>query len=183
MRTAPPAAAPQADARAKDPLLPGAWWRDRKGALAVITIAAALGGGLAAAGALSGSVPAPRSVPGPASVPGRHAPLAAQAGTVTGYIDACTGLGLALPYAAGTVTALPGQVTWVPAGAGTSRPRFPAVVAARQHVGQDQRFSFQLAPGDYVLVGHYDAGNTTTYVDVAVVAGQVLQRDLPNLCK
>ena len=149
----------------------------------MIITAAALGGGLAAAGALSGNAPAPRSGPGPVSVPSRHAPLVAQAGTVTGYIEACTGLPVQLPYAAGTVTALPGQVTWAPPGAGFSRPRFPTAVAAQQHVGQNQQFSLHLPPGQYVLVGHYDRGNTTTFLDVSIVAGQVLHRDLPDPCK
>jgi hypothetical protein len=183
MRTAPPAAAPQADARgggreqeqAEPPVKGHAWRRGRRAALAVIITAAALGGGLAAAGALSSRGPAPHSAPAPVSL--------ADTGTVTGYIDACTGLALLQPYAAGTVMALPGQVTWAPAGAGFSRPRFPATFVAEQHVGQDQQFSFHLAPGHYVLVGHYDRGNTTTFLDVSIVAGQVLHRDLPDLCK
>jgi hypothetical protein len=87
-----------------------------------------------------------------------------------------------LPYAAGTVTALRGRETWKPDGPGTSRLQLPATVAARQHVGENQRFSFDLAPGQYVLVARYQNGNAMSFLDVSIAAGRVLHRDLPNLC-
>jgi hypothetical protein len=103
---------------------------------------------------------------------------------VTGYIDPCEGIPIARsPYAAGTVTALRGRETWKPAGHGTWRPQLPAAVAARQHVGENQKFYFDLPPGRYVLVARYDRGNATTLLDVSIAAGRVLHRDLPNLCK
>jgi hypothetical protein len=145
--------------------------------LVVMVIAAAIGGGLAGAGALSGGGPAVRA-------------------EVTGYIDPCEGMGIGmryaartLPYAAGTVTALRGSQTWKlvrgesNATYQTYRLVLPAAVAARQHVSQNRRFSFELPPGDYVLVGRYDDGSGTTYLDVTIAAGRVLHRDLPNLCK
>jgi hypothetical protein len=151
--------------------------RRRKTALAVIITAAALGGGLAGAGALPGKGPAARGGPT------RPAPLTAGTGWVTGYIDPCQGIGTGLPYAAGTVTALHGRETWEPAGDGTYQLQLPSAVAARQHVGQNRTFYFGLAPGRYVLVARYDRGNAMTFLDVSVVAGRVLHQDLPNLCK
>ena len=184
MRAAPPVAALRAGTPAEAQLLieqarAHARRRRRKTALAVIIIAAALGGGLAGAGAWSGSGPAARG--GPI----RPAPLTARTGGVTGYIDPCEGIliGTGLPYAAATVTALRGRETWEPASDGTYRLQLPATVAARQHVGQNQKFHFDLAPGRYVLVARYDRGNAMTFLDVSVVAGRVLDRNLPNLCQ
>ena len=184
MRAAPPATAPRAGTPAGAQALieqarDHARRRRRKTALAVIIIAAALGGGLAGAGALSGSGPAAR---------GSHSrpiPLTAHTGGVTGYIDPCEGIliGTGLPYAAGTVTALRGRETWKPGGDGTYRLQLPPTVAARQHIAQNRKFYFDLAPGRYVLVARYDRGNAMTFLDVSIVAGRVLHRDLPNLCK
>lgn len=144
----------------------------------VIIIAAAVGGGLAGAGALSGSGPAARGGPG------RPASVGAQVGGVTGYIDTCQGiLTAASPYAAGTVTAFRGWETLKPVGHGTYRLQFPAAIAARQHVSENQKFYFDLPPGRYVLVARYDRGNAMTFRDVSISAGQVLHRDLPNTCK
>lgn len=150
--------------------------RRQKTGLAVLVVAAAIGGGLAGAGAWSGSSPAARSGPG------RSAPLTEHTGGVTGYIDPCEGLPARLPYAAGTVTALRGRTTWKPDGPGTWRLQLPVSVAARQHVTENHQFTFDLAPGQYVLVGRYDRGNAMTFLDVSITAGQVLHRDLPNLC-
>lgn len=143
----------------------------------MIITAAALGGSFAGAGALFGSGPAARGGPS------RPAPLTAHTGGVTGYIDPCEGINTGLPYAAGTVTALRGQATWEPAGDRTYRLQLPATVAARQHVGQNRKFYFHLAPGRYVIVARYDRGNAMTFLDVSIVAGRVLHRDLPNVCK
>ncbi len=155
--------------------------RRRKTALAVIIAAVTIGGGLAWAGALSGSGPRARGVPS------RPAPLTAHNGAVTGYIDPCEGLPVRLPFAAGTVTALRGSQTWKLAGDNgtyqTYRLQLPATVAARQRVGQNQKFYLDLPPGRYVLVGRDSRGDVTTYLDVTISAGRVLHRDLPNLCK
>ena len=182
MRAALPVAALRAGTPAETQLLieqarAHARRRRRKTALAVIIIAAALGGGLAGAGAWPGSGPAARGGPS------RPAPLAARTGGVTGYIDPCEGIDTGLPYAAATVTALRGRETWEPAGDGTRRLQLPATVAARQHVGQNRKFYFDLAPGRYVLAARYDRGNAMTFLDVSVVAGRVLDRNLPDLCK
>jgi hypothetical protein len=144
--------------------------------VALIAAAAACGG-FAAAGALSGSGSAARSSPS------QPASLTARAGGVTGYIDPCEGIDTGLPYAAGTVTALRGRETWKPDGHGTRRLQFPAIVAARQQVGENHKFHFDLAPGQYVLLARYDRGNGMSFLDVSIAAGRVLHQNLPNLCK
>ena len=152
--------------------------RRRKPGLAVaLVVAAAVGGGFAWTGALSGSRPAA------SGSPGQPARLTAHTGGVTGYIDPCEGIDIGLPYAAGTVTALNGREPWKPDGHGTSRLQFPATVAARQHVGENHKFRFDLAPGQYVLLARYDRGNGISFLDVSIAPGRVLHRDLPNLCK
>ena len=78
---------------------------------------------------------------------------------------------------------LANKETWKPGGDGTYRLQLPPAVAARQHVGQNRKFYFDLAPGRYVLAARYDRGNAMTFLDVSVVAGRVLDRNLPNLCK
>ena len=142
-----------------------------------LIVAAAAGGGFAGAGALSGSRPAVRSSPG------QPAPLTARTGGVTGYIDPCEGIDIGLPYAAGTVMALRGREIWKQDGHGTDQLQFPATVAARQHVGENHQFHFDLAPGEYVLLARYDRGNGMSFLDVSIAAGRVLHRDLPDLCK
>ncbi len=151
----------------------------------MIMIAAAVGGGLAGAAVLSGSGATAHSG---ASHP---APLATHTGVVTGYIDPCQGLGIQrgpMPYAAGTVTALHGRQTWkLVAGESnrtyqTYRLVLPTAVAARQHVSQNQKFSLDLPPGQYVLVARYDDGGGITFLDVSVTAGRVLHRNFPNVC-
>ena len=78
--------------------------------------------------------------------------------------------------------ALRGRETWKPDGHGTYQLQLPATVAARQHVGENQKFYFDLAPGRYVLVARYDRGNGMSFLDVSIAAGRVLHRDVPNLC-
>jgi hypothetical protein len=129
--------------------------------LSLIMIAAVAGGGLAGLSAVSGG----------------------RTGEVTGYIDPCEAIGVGMPYAAGTVTALRGTQTWKPAGDGSYRLQLPAAVAASEHVGQNQMFSFRLAPGRYVVVGHYGSGGGMTFLDVTVVLGRVLRQNLPDDCK
>jgi hypothetical protein len=181
MRAAPPVAAPRPETPAEAQVLmeqarAHARRRRRKTGLAVLVVAA-IGGGLAGAGAWSGSRPAARSSPS------QPAPLTAHTGGITGYIDPCEGTNAGLPYAAGTVTALRGRETWKPDGPGTWRLQLPATVAARQHVAENHHYYFHLAPGQYVLVARYDRGNAMSFLDVSVAAGRVLHRDLPNLCK
>ncbi len=192
MSAAPPKAAPVAPTPAESEALIAearahARRRRRKTALVVIAIAAATGGVLAGAGILPGGRAAPAARRGPSA----PAPLAAHTGAVTGYIDPCRGLGIARgpePYAAGTVTALRGHQTYELVGSESNRTYqtyrlvLPTAVAARQHVSENQRFYFDLPPGQYVLVGRYADGNATTLLDVSISAGRVLHENLPDFC-
>jgi len=149
--------------------------------LALLIAAAAAAVGLALIWPFSGGRTATTS-----GRPPRPRPAASQAGQVTGYIDACRGIPIAgaAPYAAGTVTALPGVETWLKSGDGTYRRQLPAVSpAARQHVAAGQAFTLDLAPGRYVLVARYDDGGAITAVPVTVAAGQIRRLDVPDLCK
>jgi len=179
MRAGPPVAVPRAGTPAEAQALieqarAHARRRRWKTGLAALIVAAVIGGGLAGAGAWSGSG---------TQRPGRPAPLTAHTGAVTGYIDPCEGITVGLPHAAGTVTALRGRETWKPDGPGTWRLQLPATVAARQHVAENHQYYFDLAPGQYVLEARYDRGNAMSFLDVSIAAGRVLHRDLPNLCK
>lgn len=106
-------------------------------------------------------------------------------GVVTGRIDPCEGTGnRGGPSAAGTVTALSGTLSYQQTGPGTYRDVFPSAVAARETVGTGQAFRLVLPAGDYVLVATYSGGgNARSVLSVRVVAGAVLQHDMPNLCK
>jgi hypothetical protein len=116
---------------------------------------------------------------------------AAPAGAVTGYIQPCNALGIPLHTstgallfsAAATVEALRGQEHWMPVGHGTWLLVLPALVAARESVAQNQQFRFgHLAPGRYVIRARYSGGNVSTYLNVLVAAGKVVDVDLPNIC-
>jgi hypothetical protein len=146
--------------------------------VAAVIVALAVGGGIAGAGILTGG----RSTT--PSAPKRPLPPAARTGTVTGYIDACEGLpGSRPPHAAGTVRALRGRTTWKDNGRGTYRLQLPASTAATERVAAGRTFSFDLAPGRYVLVTDGVNGSVLSFANVTVAAGRVLHRDLPNLCK
>lgn len=112
-------------------------------------------------------------------------------GAVTGYIQPCDGLGVPLHTstgarlfsAAATIEALRGHEYLKPVGHGTYRLVFPAVVAARESVAQNQQFRIDhLAPGRYVIWARYAGGNVSTFLDVSVAAGKVADIDLPNVC-
>ena len=115
----------------------------------------------------------------------------ARTGAVMGYIEPCEGSWV-LPYtstgarlfsAAATVEALRGREYLKPLGGGSSRLVFPAVVAARERVSQNQVFRFDyLFPGRYVILAQYTGGNASTWLDVSVAAGRMADVDLPNRC-
>jgi hypothetical protein len=104
---------------------------------------------------------------------------------VTGYIEPCVGAAThAEPHAAGTVTALRGTERLVRVSADELRTVLPKEVVARTHTSGIKPFELRLPPGDYVLVGTYDAfPTTTTRLSLRVPPSTTLQRDLPNLCK
>ncbi len=149
--------------------------------MAAVIVAAAIGGGLVAAGVFDSG----RTTGGG---PGRPLPLAARTGEVTGYLDPC--VGAVLPgrqntpaFAPGTVTALRGRQTWQRTGDGY-RLRLPASApAAREHVAKNQAFALDLPAGGYTLVARYDDGSGLNVIDVTVRAGQVVRRNFPDICK
>ena len=113
----------------------------------------------------------------------------ARTGAVTGYIQPCAGALLFSPArqgvfsAAAIVEALRGKEYLKPVGGGISRRVFPAAVAARERVSQNQKFRFdRLSPGQYVILARYAGGNAITWLDVSVIAGRTADVDLPNMC-
>lgn len=108
-------------------------------------------------------------------------------GSVTGYLDACSGLGLATlqsPYAAGTVTALSGHIRWVAVAPGQWRESIPTIVTARSVVTPELPFRFVLPSGGYVLRGSYGPGSDVfPTVSVVVRAGRTIQLNIPDECK
>ena len=124
--------------------------------------------------------------------PARALPWAVETGTVTGYIQPCSGTGFPVDTSTGArlfsaaalVEALPGQEHAKTAADGTYRVVLPAVVAARERVSQNEAFELgDLTPGWYVILAQYAGGNASTYVDVSVAPGQVVMVDLPDTCK
>ena len=115
----------------------------------------------------------------------------ARTGAVVGYIQPCEGkfvpvytsTGARVFSAAATVEALRGREYLKPLGGGSYRMVFPAVVAARERVWQNQQFRFDhLSPGRYVFLARYTGGDVSTWLDVSVAAGKTASVDLPNVC-
>ncbi len=115
----------------------------------------------------------------------------ARTGAVTGYIQPCSGLpfpqftstGARLFSAAATVEARRGKEYLKPVGGGISDWVFPAAVAARERVSQNQQFRLgRLSPGRYVILAHYAGGNAITWLDVSVIGGRTADVDLPDTC-
>jgi hypothetical protein len=110
-------------------------------------------------------------------------------GVVTGGIMPCSGLAPSMDpnlphYAAGTVTVLKGKVTWQTTGPGVKQAVFPTTVVASERVSTNQRYSFTLAPGDYVLRARFlSPGNVVPWTSLTVQGGRTVRRDVPNMCK
>jgi hypothetical protein len=106
---------------------------------------------------------------------------------VTGYIAPCTGAVRAPePHAAGTVTALRGTTKLVHVSPDEFREILPDQVVAKTHTDGFKPFRLRLPPGDYVLIGSYDAFPTTRTAPVAITvppSRTTLERDLPSSCK
>ncbi len=107
---------------------------------------------------------------------------------VIGGIDPCIG---AAPvngvprgprYAAGTVTALRGQMTWKSLGRGNRAPVFPTHVVGTARVGTNRTYRFVLAPGHYVLRARLLHSNVTSLAQVRLKQGTVVHVDIPNMC-
>jgi len=107
---------------------------------------------------------------------------------VIGGIDPCIG---AAPvngvprgprYAAGTVTALRGQMTWKSLGRGNRAPVFPTHVVGTARVGTNRTYRFVLAPGHYVLRARLLHSNVTSLAQVRLKQGTDVHVDIPNMC-
>jgi uncharacterized membrane protein len=82
------------------------------------------------------------------------------------------------------VVALRGVERLRPIRPGEQKVILPTDVVARQHVNENGRYQFELAPGRYVLAATYDAGSAgRTFLDVSVPSGAMLQRNLPDVCR
>jgi hypothetical protein len=108
-----------------------------------------------------------------------------QKGTVVGRIDACSGNGYAKPpHVGGTVVALRGAVRVVWTSARTGKSVLPTDVVSRQGVPVGMQFHFRLLPGRYVIdLPHYVNGNVGPWVSVTVRGGEVVNADLPDMCR
>jgi hypothetical protein len=129
-----------------------------------------------------------RHIPVAGGTPDRALPWSVETGAVSGYIQPCSGSGVATVVrqfsAAALVEALPGQEHPTTAADGTYRVVLPTVIAARERVSQNQAFELgDLAPGRYVILAHYARSIVSTYVNVSVAPGQVVMVDLPDTCK
>lgn len=63
-------------------------------------------------------------------------------------------------------------------------PMAPGVATAQQTVVADGTYRFALAPGPYVLQGHYASRSATgmPFINVIVKAGITEDIDIPNQC-
>ena len=106
-------------------------------------------------------------------------------GVVTGHLQACRAIIYpgAPAYTSGTVTIYRGDVTWQlqPNSPSLSFDIVPKVVVAKQKVGADGWYRFDLAPGHYLMDGTTGTG-TSLYVDFRIGAADERQIDIPNLC-
>jgi hypothetical protein len=126
----------------------------------------------------------------PSPVP-THPQLPAGQGAVVGGIAPCHGLPPTPggpTYVAGTVTVFRGQVTWKPAGPGSSVAVLPTAQVAEQTVGTNATYRFVLDPGSYVLQAHYagarfaSADAVVPFIAVTVRSGVVAPVSIPNEC-
>ncbi|MHB1940712.1 MAG: hypothetical protein ACYCS9_07820 [Candidatus Dormibacteria bacterium] len=117
----------------------------------------------------------------PASTPTR-----AGLGSVTGFMDACSGLPvspLMSPYAFGTVRILKGRIRWTRVAPGQWRESLPTEVVAMVRVTPEVPFQFAVRPGEYVLEGNYGHGsNVYPAVPVKISRGRSSRVDIPNQC-
>ena len=107
-------------------------------------------------------------------------------GSVTGFLDTCSGLPLSplmSPYTFGTVRILKGRIRWTRVAPGQWKGSLPTVVVARARVTPEDPFQFSVPPGEYVLVGNYGHGsNVYPAVPVKISRGRSSRVDIPNQC-
>jgi hypothetical protein len=114
------------------------------------------------------------------------APARAGLGSVTGFMDVCSGLPfspLMSPYAFGTVRILKGRIRWTRVAPGQWRESLPTEVVAMARVTPQVPFQFAVRPGEYVLEGDYGHGsNVYPAVPVRIRPGRSSRVDLPDQC-
>jgi hypothetical protein len=108
---------------------------------------------------------------------------------VTGGVMPCSGLPLPghVHFAAAQVTLLSGKVTWHPGpqGGPTLIDQLPTEVEATQRVGADEKYTFIVKPGDYVIQAVYLPVNddgAKPYVSTTLRSGDDVELDIPSHC-
>jgi hypothetical protein len=121
-------------------------------------------------------------------VTSRHehaAPAVIRTGVVTGYLQACAAVRIAGVVTPGTVTALRGHATWIPAPGGGGRYALPTAFAGQEYISNnaEQPYRFALPPGRYVLVGRYLRTNGVAGVEnISITAGKTIHFDFGDPC-
>lgn len=107
-------------------------------------------------------------------------------GSVTGFLDTCSGLPLSplmSPYTFGTVGILQGRIRWTRVAPDQWKESLPTVVVALVRVTPEDPFQFSVPPGEYVLVGNYGYGsNVHPAVPAKIRLGRSSRVDLPSEC-
>lgn len=110
-------------------------------------------------------------------------------GSVVGGVLPCLALAIAPPgphYVAAIITVVKGSTSWKPSGApGTFVVVFPATVVAKETVGTNETYSFDLPPGRYVLRASYLMSanvGVSAWADVTVTAGTTEYVDVSDRC-
>lgn len=108
---------------------------------------------------------------------------------VSGGVMPCAGLQQPGPvvYAAANVTVFEGRVNWHagPPGGPDLIDEMPSKVVATRTVGEGEKYSFVLQPGDYVIQAVYvpvNADGAKPYVSTTLHAGDDVDLDVPNMC-
>jgi hypothetical protein len=120
-----------------------------------------------------------------ASRPSPSASIPAGDGVVVGGIDVCNGAGIGTVHGfmAGTVKVLRGKVALVPETGGITKQVLPSDQVASTRVAKNQKYSFTLPDGSYVLSVKYGGpGAYAPFVSVVVRLGRITQQNIPNLC-
>jgi len=107
-------------------------------------------------------------------------------GSVTGYLDACSGvprIPLASPYGFGTVTVLSGRIRWRSVAIGQWQESLPTTAVAKDMATPQLPFPFVLRAGRYVLMGNYGHGsNVFPTVPIVIKPGRSVRLNIPNQC-
>jgi len=103
---------------------------------------------------------------------------------VIGGIDPCEGRPVphAARYAAGTVTVRAGEVRERRMAHG-QRLLLPPHVVARVHVARNKTYRLVLKPGHYIFEASFPPpANVHPFFQITLKAGELIHRDIPNMC-